>query len=139
MHLITKTTYFFQRLEYYGWPVLQLAIRFWVAHVFWRSGRIKLKHWESTLELFKFEYKVPYIAPDLAAYIVTTFELVCPVLLVLGLITRLATIPLLIITAMIQLTYLSHHDHMYWALLLGTLLFKGAGPISLDALICKRT
>ena len=128
----------FQRLERYGWPLLLLGIRLWMAHIFWRSGRIKLKHWDATLSLFRFEYKVPYIDPDLAAYLATTVELVCPVLLAVGLMARLAALPLLIMTAIIQLTYLSHHDHMYWALLLGVLLFKGAGPLSLDYLWCKR-
>lgn len=136
--LITKTTHFFQRLEYYGWPFLLLGIRCWMAHVFWRSGRIKLKHWDATLSLFKFEYKAPFIAPDLAAYLATTFELVCPVLLVAGLMTRLATTPLLIMIAVIQFTYISHQNHLYWSLLLGTILLKGAGPLSLDALYCKR-
>lgn len=130
----TKTSYFFQRLEHYGWPLFLLGVRFWMAHVFWKSGRIKVKHWEATLALFKFEYKVPLIPSDLAAYLATTFELVCPILLVVGLMTRLATIPLLIMTAIIQLTYLSHHDHIYWGFLLGALLLKGAGPLSLDAL-----
>jgi putative oxidoreductase len=109
-----------------------------MAHVFWRSGRIKLKHWDATLSLFKFEYKAPFIAPDLAAYLATTFELVCPVLLVAGLMTRLAATPLLIMTAVIQFTYISHQNHLYWSFLLGTILLKGAGPLSLDALYCKR-
>lgn len=137
-YLITKFIHFFQRLEYYGWPLLLLGARFWMAHIFWRSGRIKVKHWDATLSLFKFEYKVPFMAPDLAAYFAMTFELLCPVLLVVGLMTRLATIPLLIMTAIIQLTYLNHHDHIYWTLLLGTILLKGAGPLSLDALYYKR-
>jgi len=130
---------FFYRLETYGWPILLLVMRLWMAHIFWRSGRVKFIHFESTRRLFKFEYKVPYINPDLAAYLTTTFELMCPVLLVLGFIARLATIPLLTITAVIQFTYLNHTDHFYWAVLLSTLLFKGAGPLSIDALICKRS
>jgi len=132
--LIAKLDHFFGRLGHYAWPLLLLAIRFWIADVFWRSGRVKFKHWESTLKLFKFEYKVPFIAPDLAAYLTTTFELICPVLLVVGLMARLATLPLLIITAVIQFTYLSHHDHIYWSFLLGIILLKGAGLFSLDAL-----
>ena len=136
--LITKSTHFFHRLEYYGWPLLLLGIRCWMAHVFWRAGRIKLKRWDTTLSLFKFEYKIPFIAPDLAACLATTFELVCPVLLVAGLMTRLATTPLLIMTAVIQFTYISHQNHLYWSFLLGTILLKGAGPLSLDALYCKR-
>ena len=138
MQIVRKATHFFQRLEFYGWPVLQLGIRFWMAYVFFRPGRVKLKHWDATVSLFKFEYKVPYIPPEVAAILATTVELACPVLLVVGLMTRLATIPLLIMVATIQLTFMSHHDHIYWALLLGTLLLKGAGPFSLDALYCRR-
>jgi putative oxidoreductase len=135
--IIPNFNRFFERLDYYGWPLLLLGIRFWMAYVFWRSGRIKLKHWDSTLSLFQFEYKVPFIAPDLAAYFATGFELICPLLLVAGFMARLATIPLLVITAVIQLTYVSHHDHLYWGFLLGVILLKGAGPLSLDALWCK--
>ncbi|MCE3231628.1 MAG: (Rhomboid family) [Alphaproteobacteria bacterium] len=117
--IIPNFNRFFERLDYYGWPLLLLGIRFWMAYVFWRSGRIKLKHWDSTLSLFQFEYKI------------------CPLLLVAGFMARLATIPLLVITAVIQLTYVSHHDHLYWGFLLGVILLKGAGPLSLDALWCK--
>ena len=123
----------------YGWPLLLVVIRFKMSHIFWKSGRIKFAHWDATVSLFKFEYKVPYISPILAAYFTTTFELVCPVLLIFGLMTRLATIPLLIMTAIIQFTYLAHPDHAYWAILLGTVLLKGAGPLSLDAYCCKRS
>lgn len=129
---------FFRFLGLYGWPLLLVAIRFKIAHIFWKSGRIKFAHWDATVSLFKFEYKVPYISPLLAAYLTTTFELICPILLVFGLMTRLATIPLLIMTAVIQFAYLQHSDHTYWAILLGVLLLKGAGPLSLDAYGCKR-
>jgi putative oxidoreductase len=128
----------FHKLEFYGWPLLQLFIRWHIATVFWHSGRAKFHHWDSTLNLFKVEYKVPYISSDLAAYLTTAFELICPILLVLGLMTRFATLPLLVITAVIQATYISHPDHLYWALLLGILLLKGAGALSLDALWCRR-
>lgn len=138
MCLISKGTAFFQRLEQYGWPLLLLGMRVWIAYIFWRSGRVKFKRWDATVDLFKFEYKVPYIAPDLAAYLTTAAELICPILLVFGLLSRLATLPLLVITAVIHLTYLSHDDHIYWAFLLGVILFKGAGPLSLDYLWCKR-
>lgn len=138
MSLISKASHFFQRLEFYGWPLLLLATRLWMAYIFWRSGTVKIKHWDSTLSLFRFEYHVPCIPPDCAAYATMAFEVLCSVLLALGLMTRIATIPLLIITAVIHFTYLSHHDHVYWSLLLCTLLLKGAGPISLDALWCRR-
>ncbi|MGV8948555.1 MAG: DoxX family protein [Candidatus Paracaedibacter sp.] len=136
--LNSKMVKFFQHLETVGWPFLLVVIRFKMATIFWRSGRIKFTHWESTLSLFRFEYKVPYLPADLAAYLVTTFELICPVLLVFGLMTRLAALPLLIMTAVIQFTYLQHSDHTYWAILLSVLLLKGAGPLSLDECCYKR-
>ena len=136
--VISKMVKCFQHLEIIGWPLLLVVIRFKMAHIFWKSGRIKFTHWDSTVSLFRYEYKVPYLPPDLAAYFTTTFELVCPVLLIFGLMTRLAAIPLLTITAVIQFTYLHHSDHTYWAILLGTLLLKGAGPLSLDRYFWKR-
>ena len=137
-YILPKMMNSFRVLEAYGWPLLLVAIRFKIAHIFWKSGRIKFAHWDATISLFKFEYKVPYISPILAVYFTTAFELVCPVLLVFGLMTRLATVPLLVMTAVIQFSYLQHSDHTYWAILLGTLLLKGAGPLSLDAYFCKR-
>lgn len=127
------------RLEQYGWPLFLLAMRCWIAHIFWRAGRVKLKHWDATLSLFKYEYKVPIIPPDIAAYFATTFELVCPILLTLGLMTRIATLPLIFLTITIHLTYMSSHEHIYWIFLLVTLLLKGAGPISLDGFISRRS
>lgn len=137
--VISKMMRLFQQLETLGWPLLLVVIRFKMAHIFWRAGRIKFNHWDSTMSLFRFEYKVPYFPPDLAAYLAMTFELICPVLLVFGLMTRLAAIPLLIITAVIQFTYLNHSDHAYWAILLGVLLLKGAGPLSLDRYFCSQS
>ena len=139
MNFKKKSECLFQRLEFYGWPLLLLGMRFWIAKVFWRSGKVKAKHWDATLDLFKYEYKVPYIPSDLAMYLTTTFELLCPILLILGLMTRLATLPLLVITGIIQITYISHVDHLYWSFLLATLLFKGAGSLSLDALWNRRS
>lgn len=136
--LISKMMKFFHQLEILVWPLLLVVIRFKMAHIFWKSGRVKFARWDSTLSLFRFEYKVPYLPPDLAAYFATTFELVCPVLLIFGLMTRLATVPLLVMTAVIEFTYLPHVEHTYWALLLGTLFLKGAGPLSLDAYCCQR-
>lgn len=137
-HLIRTIGYLPSRLEFYGWPLLQLCMRLWIAHIFWRAGKLKVKHWDATLSLFKYEYKVPYIAADYAAYFATSMEILCAILLALGLLTRLATLPLLLMTITIQFTYMSSHEHIYWVFLLTTLLLKGAGPISLDAFICRR-
>jgi putative oxidoreductase len=138
MHYFARLCPPLKRLETYGWNLLLLGIRLWMAHIFWKAGKFKLYHMTATIHLFRFEYKVPYFPPDVAAYLTTFFEVICPVLLVLGLMTRLTTIPLLVIVAIIQWTYTSCLDHLYWALLLGVLLLKGAGVISLDAIWCQR-
>ncbi len=130
-----KTT---QGLTHYGMPLLVLVIRLWMARIFWYSGLTKITDWQATLYLFANEYRVPFIPPEIAAYLAATAELTCPVLLVLGFATRLATLPLLLMTAVIQFTYLNFIDHFYWALLLTTLLCYGPGPLSLDFLIKKK-
>jgi len=61
--------------------------------------------------------------------------LLCPVLLVLGLATRLATLPMLAMTAVIQLTYMDLIDHYYWGILLSLILLYGPSKIAIDAKI----
>ena len=109
-----------------------LLIRLWIAKVFFFAGLTKIDNWESTLQLFEYEYAVPLLPVAFAALSATFFELVMPVLLVLGLFTRAATLPLLVMTAVIEFTYNSYPEHAYWALLLGVLLTYGAGKFSLD-------
>src|SRR4030065_2158685 len=69
-------------------PGLDLVIRVWVAKVFWDSGLTKIASWESTVALFTYEYHVPLLSPELAAFLGTAVELSTPVLWVLGLGTR---------------------------------------------------
>src|SRR3990167_10669968 len=133
--LYAKATSF---LEIFLSPLLFLAMCYWMADIFWRSCRSKIQSWATTLILFKDEYKVPCIPPETAAYLTVVTECVCPILLILGLATRFATIPMLVVTAVIQFTYLQYHEHFYWAIFLGLLLCYGAGPISLDSFIKKK-
>lgn len=109
-----------------------LLIRFWVAKIFLFAGLTKIDNWDSTLMLFEYEYAVPFIPVAMAAFLATFFELVMPILLFAGLFTRLATVPLLVITAVIEFTYGSFPEHVYWALLLGLLVTFGAGRYSAD-------
>jgi putative oxidoreductase len=115
-------------------PVLQLMFRLAVATVFIKAGLTKIASWETTVQLFADEYKVPVLPPDLAATMAATFELGCSTLLILGLGTRLATLPLLGMIAVIQ-TFVYPHaysEHLTWASVLIFLLTRGAGPWSLD-------
>jgi putative oxidoreductase len=124
-------------LEKFLGPLLFLAIRFWIAQVFWYSGLSKIQSWSTTIMLYKEEYKVPYISPEIAAQLSVAVELSCPIFLVLGLAARLAAIPMLVMTGVIELTYLHSHEHYYWAFLLGLILCYGPEHISLDYFIRK--
>ena len=117
----------------------QLLFRLAVAGVFLKAGLIKLSNWETTLALFRDEYQVPVLPPEVAGVLATTFELGCSTLLIVGLATRLATLPLLGMVATIQLfVYPSAWpEHLVWASILLFLLTRGGGAISLDHLISR--
>jgi len=122
-------------VDRYIQPLYQLFIRLWMAEIFWSSGLSKIASWDSTIDLFAEEYKVPLLSPDIAAMLGTATELSMPVLLALGLGTRFAAIPLLCMTLVIEFTYLDKLEHFYWMMLLGHLALRGGGLLSLDALI----
>ena len=119
-------------------PVL-LAMRIGVGSVFFKAGLLKAQSFEFAVKLFEEEYAVPLIDPTLAARIATTQELVLPVLLVLGLGTRLATFPLLGMIAVIQLFVYPEAwgDHLLWASVLVLIAVRGPGRWSLDALLSR--
>jgi putative oxidoreductase len=116
--------------------VIQLMARFSLAVIFWRSGQAKLANWDLTLQLFANEYKVPVLPPEIAAPMAAAVELSCPVLLVLGLFTRIATLPMIGMTLVIQtFVYpMSWADHLVWMTMLLLLLSRGPGVVSLDHL-----
>jgi NADH dehydrogenase/putative oxidoreductase len=119
----------------YVQPLYQLFIRLWMAEIFWTSGMSKIASWETTLDLFREEYRVPLLPLEIAAYLGTATELGAPVLLALGLGTRFAAIPLLCMTLVIQFTYLDKLEHFYWMMLLAHLALRGGGALTLDALV----
>jgi putative oxidoreductase len=114
--------------------VLQLLFRVSIAAVFWNSGLTKIASWQTTIVLFRDEYKVPLLPPELAATLAATVELSCPVLLVLGLATRLATLPMLAMTVVIEAFVYPEDwiEHLGWAAFLLFILTRGPGPIALD-------
>jgi putative oxidoreductase len=117
----------------------QLLFRLGVASVFLKAGLIKASSWEPTVALFRDEYRVPVFPPELAATLATTFELGCSTLVIVGLGTRLATLPLLGMIATIQLfVYPSAWpEHLVWGSILLFILTRGPGTISLDHLIAR--
>src|ERR1700735_770466 len=73
--------------------LLGLLIRLGIADVFWRSGQTKVSGWhvtDTTIQLFRDEYKVPVISPELAAYLAAIQEHLFSFLLVIGLASRLS-------------------------------------------------
>ena len=114
-----------------------LLFRLAVAGVFLRAGLTKVASWQPTVALFRDEYKVPVLPPEVAAVLATTFEVGCSLLLIVGLATRLATLPLLAMLLTIQLFVYPQawSEHLVWGSLLFFLLTRGAGAISVDHFI----
>ena len=118
--------------------LIALAARFALAGIFWMSGRTKVEGaftiTDTTYLLFREEYKLPLIPPEWAAPMATVAEHVFPVLLVLGLCTRLSALALLGMTLVIQVFVYpdAWPTHLSWAALLLYLAGRGAGVVSLD-------
>lgn len=116
-------------------PLLDLVIRVALAQTFFISGLLKVGNWEVALQLARAEYPVTWLDPVTAAYAGVGIELLCPILLLLGLATRVAALPMLILALVIQFNYRALDTHLLWAALLGWYVVRGAGPLSLDALL----
>ena len=120
------------------WPLQTLA-RIAVGMVFLQSGINKLESWEPTLALFRDEYRLPFLPYELAAQLGTTVEITGSLLLLAGLFSRLATLPLLGMLLVIEVFVYPQAwvEHLTWATLLLLVLFRGPGPISIDHLIAR--
>jgi putative oxidoreductase len=132
--VIEKSIAVLDRVPY---TLLALPLRVGAAAVFWNSAMAKLASWDTTIELFTDEYKVPLLPPELAANLALSIELTTPVLLVLGLFTRAAALVLLGMTTVIEVFVYPQAwpTHIQWAAMLLILLCRGAGPLSLDHVV----
>ena len=125
--------------------LLLLGTRLWVSWQFLNSGWIKLSGWDSTLELFRYEYQVPLLPPAAAAVAGTFGELFFPLLLVLGLFTRVGAIGLFAVNALALYSYwhvlggegfeAARGQHYLWGYMLLVLATCGGGSFSLDKLL----
>lgn len=136
---------------------ISLLGRFAIAMTFWVSGQTKVEGLvldpigrtvefgmprlsDSALELFRSEYALPVLPPELAAYLAATAEHVLPLLLLLGLATRVSALGLLVMTLVIQIFVypLAFPTHAMWATVLIYLIARGPGALSLDHLFTRR-
>ena len=128
-----------QRIPY---SVIALLARASIAAIFWSAVRPKLANFDLTVALFQDEYlrNLPFLPAAPMAYLATAIELSMPALILAGVATRLATLPLIGMAIFIQLFVYpaSWPDHLIWITLLGLLLARGPGAISLDALLGRQ-
>jgi putative oxidoreductase len=138
MSLASLFTGFNQLLNQLQSPLL-LGFRLYVAYVFLLSGLQKINNWEMTLTLFEYEYAVPILPYELAAYLATAGELVLPILLVVGFGTRIFAIALSVLNVVAVISYYDAlakvgqvTPHIFWGALLLTNISFGAGFFSID-------
>ncbi|MDC8757439.1 DoxX family protein [Janthinobacterium fluminis] len=131
----------------WGGSLLSLAIRFFVGAQFLRAGLTKISDWGATVALFHDEYHVPLLSPDVAAVMGASAELVLPVMLFVGLLSRPAALALLLVNVMAVLSYpqlfsfecpAAINDHFYWGALLLVVAAFGPGRFSLDHILGKK-
>ena len=124
--------------------LLLLVARLGIAAVFFQSGRTKVEGFlsikPSTYDLFASEYRLPLIPSEWAARLATTAEHLFPLLLVLGLSTRISALALLGMTTVIEIFVYpdAWPTHLSWAALLLPLAVRGGGKWSLDQLLRQR-
>ncbi|EEX95548.1 membrane protein [Vibrio orientalis CIP 102891 = ATCC 33934] len=121
-------------------PLLLLFCRLWVAWVFFNSGLTKIATWDSTLYLFEYEYQVPVLPWQLAAYMGTAAELILPVFIALGLLSRPMAAILFVFNIIAVVSYpvlwaQGFFDHQLWGLMILIVIVWGPGPLSVDKLI----
>ena len=129
-------------------PVLALATRWYVAWQFLKSGWLKLSSWQTTLGLFRDEYHVPLLPPDVAAVVGTFGELFFPLLLVLGVAGRIGPLGLFAVNVLAVVSYAdvllavgfeaALAQHVLWGYMLAVLAVYGSGDWSLDAYLRGR-
>ena len=122
--------------------LVQLAARVFPASVFWMSGQTKVEGWrvsETAIALFQDEYKLPFLDPTIGAHLAAFAEHFFPLLLVIGLASRFAALALLGMTLVIQIFVYpgAWPTHGVWAACFLVVIARGAGAISLDALIAR--
>jgi putative oxidoreductase len=124
-----------------GHDALALITRVAIGAIFLLSGRTKVDGLltvnENAITLFREEYRLPLLPPELGAHLATYAEHLFPLLLIAGLLTRFSALALLGMTAVIQIFVYpdAWPTHLSWAALLLYLVGRGAGRVSLDQVL----
>lgn len=123
--------------------LISLAARVFPAAVFWMSGQTKVEGFHVTdtaIALFRDEYALPWIDPALAANIAAFSEHFFPLMLIIGLASRLSALALLGMTAVIEIFVYpdAWPTHGVWATCFLVVIARGPGIISLDYLLKRR-
>ncbi|GAB5481718.1 MAG: FAD-dependent oxidoreductase [Parasphingorhabdus sp.] len=113
-------------------PVFDLLVRLFVAQTIFRSGVVKLSDWDTALSLARFEYPVAWMAPETAAVIGVTIEIVAPILLLIGLLTREAALAILMLLVVSQVEYVPTDLNLWLIAILGWFVLRGAKGFSFD-------
>lgn len=152
--LINQAITLFEKIPY---SAIAFIARFSIAAVFWKSGQTKVEGFAidlisgtfelgepklaaSTLPLFRSEYHVPLLSPEVAAHLAAFAEHFFPVLILLGVATRFSALALVGMTLTIQLFVYpdAYPTHGTWLALLLLLVAKGPGRLSIDHWIARR-
>lgn len=128
-------------------PLANLAARIYVGLIFWKSGVAKFEDLEETVENFDpaedgdfvLSFLPESIPPEIPAYMATFGELILPIMLFIGLFTRIGALGLLIMTVVIQVFVFPLDLHYLWMIILALILGHGGGKISLDHWVFKDT
>lgn len=146
--LISKSLNLLTKLMDALQPIFLLLTRWYVSWQFLKSGWLKLSSWQSTLSLFRDEYHVPVLPPELAAVVGTFGELFFPVLVILGLGGRLGALGLFAVNLMAVISYAyvllaegseaALAQHVLWGFMLMTIAVFGNGSLAVDRLWSKR-
>ena len=137
--------------------LIALIARFSIAATFWKSGQTKIEGFavnlvegsvnlgvpqltDSALALFREEYRLPLLSPEVAAPMAAFAEHLFPVLILIGLATRFSALALLAMTLVIQLFVYpdAYPTHGVWAAVLLYLMARGPGRLSLDHFVASR-
>lgn len=118
-------------------PISNLAIRIWLGYEFFKSGLLKTQDWDTTLLLFEEEHPLPLVSPEIGALIGVGGELIFPILLFLGLATRIGGLGTMAMAIFAEVMTGHFIQHTYWMLLSAYIITYGGSKLSLDYVIQK--